>query len=71
MAIATLQKYFSRQLCDHVFLQIKISNGGGLEVLGGLYFDRANWPRQLELLSDAKNILNLRNNELRDVLNPM
>ena len=68
MATATLQKYFSRQFCDQIFLQIKVSNGGGLEVLGGLYFDGANWPRQLELLSDAKNILNLRNNELRDVL---
>ena len=71
MARATLQKYFSRHFCDQIFLQIKVSNGGGLEVLGGLYFDGANWPRQLELLSDAKNILNLRNNELRDVLNLM
>ena len=57
MAIATLQKYFSRQLCDHVFLQIKISNGGGLEVLGGLYFDH-------ELLSDAKNITGIMNSEM-------
>ena len=57
MAGATLQKYFSRQLCDQIFLQIKVSNGGGLEVLVGLYFERANWPSQLELLSDTKDIL--------------
>ena len=47
------QRYFLRQFCDQIFLQIKLSNGGGLEVLVGLYFERANWPSQLELLGDT------------------